>query len=51
MSFLVNHQGIVFQKDLGADTAAAAAAITRFDLDQSWEPTADSVTEEDVATE
>ena len=33
---LVNHDGVVFQKDLGEDTAAAAAAMTSFDPDASW---------------
>jgi hypothetical protein len=36
MSFIVNHDGVVFSKDLGADTATLAAEITRFDPDSSW---------------
>lgn len=36
MTFIVNHDGIVYQKDLGPDTAAAARAITRFDPDSTW---------------
>jgi hypothetical protein len=36
MSFIVNHDGVVFSKDLGADTAKLAAEITRFDPDSSW---------------
>ncbi len=43
MTFLVNHRGIVYQKDLGADTATLAAAIESFDPDQSWSPTADEM--------
>lgn len=35
-TFLVNQDGGVFQKDLGADTAAAAEAIQSFDPDSSW---------------
>jgi hypothetical protein len=35
-TFLVSHDGVVFEKDLGPDTAARAAAITRFDPDASW---------------
>lgn len=35
-SFLVNHDGIVFEKDLGADTHAVAAATRQFDPDASW---------------
>ena len=36
MSFEVNQEGMVFQKDLGSDTAKAAAQMTRFDPDVSW---------------
>ncbi len=36
MTFIVNNQGRVYQKDLGPDTAAAAAAITEYDPDPSW---------------
>jgi hypothetical protein len=39
MTFQVNAQGIVFQKDLGAQTAEAAKAITAYDPDASWSPT------------
>ena len=41
MTFLVNQQGIIFQKDLGAETEAAVAAITAYDPDESWTPTGD----------
>ena len=36
MTFVVNQDGVVFQKDLGTGTAAAAAAMTRFDPDLTW---------------
>jgi hypothetical protein len=36
MTFLVNHQGVVYEKDLGPDTAKLAPAMTRFDPDESW---------------
>jgi hypothetical protein len=36
LSFQVNQDDIVFQKDLGPDTAHAAAGITRFDPDLTW---------------
>jgi hypothetical protein len=36
MTFIVNQDGVVFQKDLGPETAAAAAAMRRFDPDLSW---------------
>ena len=35
-TFLVNQDGVVFQKDLGEETAAAADAIKTFDPDSSW---------------
>jgi len=41
MTFIVNQQGIVFQKDLGGETGKAAAAITAYDPDKTWEPTGD----------
>jgi hypothetical protein len=41
MSFLVNQQGIVFQKDLGPKTGAIAQAMTRYDPDASWSAVAD----------
>jgi hypothetical protein len=36
MSFIVNQDGIVFQKDLGPDTASIAPTIKLFDPDLSW---------------
>ncbi len=36
MTFLVNHEGIVFEKDLGPDTAAAVQKIVKFNPDKSW---------------
>jgi hypothetical protein len=39
MTFMVAKQGIVFQKDLGDDTAEAVKSITKFDPDASWAPT------------
>jgi DUF2950 family protein len=38
MTFLVNHDGVVFQKDLGPGTAAAAEKMMRFNPDKSWKP-------------
>jgi hypothetical protein len=39
MTFIVNEQGVVFQKDLGAGTSEAVKGITAYDPDESWEPT------------
>jgi hypothetical protein len=36
MSFLVNHDGVVYEADLGKDTAAVAGKFTRFDPDKRW---------------
>jgi hypothetical protein len=36
MTFMVNQQGRVYQKDLGPDTATLARAITEYDPDPSW---------------
>lgn len=37
MTFIVNQDGDVFQKDLGPDTTEAAARIKLFDPDGSWQ--------------
>jgi Protein of unknown function (DUF2950) len=36
MTFLINQDGIVYEKDLGTGTDTAARAITRYDPDASW---------------
>ncbi len=36
MSFIVNHEGVVYSKDLGEDTVQAASSIDSFDPDRSW---------------
>ncbi|MNH17456.1 hypothetical protein D3C79_771280 [compost metagenome] len=36
MSFMISHDGEVFEKDLGRDSTKKAAAIMRFDPDSSW---------------
>lgn len=36
MTFLVNHAGTVYQKDLGKRTETIASRITLFDPDQTW---------------
>ena len=36
MTFVVNHSGVVFQKDLGPDTRRIASRMTAFDPDQTW---------------
>jgi Protein of unknown function (DUF2950) len=39
MTFIVNHTGIVFQKDLGPRTARIAERMTAFNPDQTWKKT------------
>jgi hypothetical protein len=36
MSFIVNQDGIGYEKDLGPDTQAAVAQLTRYDPDHTW---------------
>ncbi|WP_198039216.1 DUF2950 domain-containing protein [Paraburkholderia sp. SOS3] len=38
MSFIVNQDGQVYQKDLGPRTASAVEAIRTYDPDPSWQP-------------
>jgi hypothetical protein len=37
-TFIVNHRGVVYEKDLGPSTATLAAQITRFNPDKTWQP-------------
>ena len=39
MTFMVNQQGVIYEKDLGKDTPSLAAEITKFDPDKSWDET------------
>jgi hypothetical protein len=47
MTFVVNQDGVVYQKDLGEQTEKLAKEIRSFDPDESWKP----VPEEDQAPE
>ena len=38
MTFIVNQDGLVWQRDLGENTEMEAAAITQFNPDSSWTP-------------
>ena len=38
MTFIIDKDGVVFQKDLGPSTDQVAAATTEFNPDQSWKP-------------
>ena len=37
-TLLINHEGVVYEKDLGATTAIQARQMTRFNPDKSWRP-------------
>jgi hypothetical protein len=36
MTFLVNHEGVVYEKDLGPGTGHLATALTRYNPDKTW---------------
>ena len=36
MTFISNQEGVIYEKDLGEETASLAAAMTSFDPDPSW---------------
>ena len=38
MTFMINQEGVVYQKDLGGTTDQIAAAITEFNPDKGWKP-------------
>jgi hypothetical protein len=46
MTFMVNQQGKIYQKDLGDDTDLAAAALQSYELDDSWTLTKDKGTDD-----
>jgi hypothetical protein len=37
MTFVVNHDGVVYQKDLGQNTEKIAKAMKKYDPDKTWE--------------
>jgi Protein of unknown function (DUF2950) len=40
-TFMVSYDGVVYQKDLGPSTPAIAAAMDRYNPDETWKPTND----------
>jgi hypothetical protein len=40
MTFIINQNGVLYQKDLGKTTTQTATAISEFDPDASWTPVA-----------
>ena len=41
MTLVVNHQGDVFQKDLGPDTVTIASKMSSYNPDNTWERVVD----------
>jgi hypothetical protein len=37
MTFMINQDGVIVQKDLGPDTAKLANAISEFNPDKTWD--------------
>jgi hypothetical protein len=37
MTFMINQDGVIVQKDLGADTAKAASEMTEYNPDKTWD--------------
>ena len=37
MTFIVNQDGVVYEKDLGTDTEKIAAAMTEYNPDKAWD--------------
>jgi hypothetical protein len=50
MTFIVNQDGVVFQKDLGAETEAAAMAMDAYDPDSTWTAVVDESAGEQAAS-
>ena len=42
MTFVVNQDGVAYEKDLGPQTATLAKTLTRYDPDRSWHPVAEA---------
>jgi hypothetical protein len=41
MTFIVNHDGVVYEKDLGKETGKIASAMTKYDPDKTWKKVED----------
>jgi hypothetical protein len=41
MTFLINQQGKVYQKDLGSDTDSVVQKMVAYDPDRGWSPCRD----------
>lgn len=50
-TFMVSHDGVVYQKDLGPDTLKVFQSMERFNPDKTWKVTDDQFDEETVAAQ
>lgn len=50
-TFMVSHDGVVYQKDLGPDTLKVFQSMERFNPDETWKVTDDQFEEETVAAQ
>lgn len=48
-TFMVSHDGVVYEKDLGPDSLKAFQSLERFNPDKTWQPSDDQWDEETVA--
>ena len=46
MTFVVNHEGDVFEKDLGPRTPVIASRMTAYNPDRTWKKVVDTVLEQ-----
>jgi hypothetical protein len=40
-TFIVSHDGVVYEKDLGQDTLKIFQSVDRYNPDKTWRPTED----------
>ena len=40
MTFIVNHDGVAYEKDLGSNTPRTVESMSKFNPDKSWKETA-----------
>jgi hypothetical protein len=38
ITFIVNQSGVVYEKDLGLETAKLAGSVTEYNPDKTWKP-------------
>jgi hypothetical protein len=50
-TFIVSHDGIVYEKDLGPDTLKIFQSMDRYNPDKTWQPTTDEWSAEAESTE